>query len=368
MSLWDSVPESLRSGGALDTLRPALESVDAPAPTERAESDGTWRIWSTTLGGAQPVSLDPATGGFRVGPAGGGGGAASTPLEFPDPRVGLELGLRLAAPGGAPDGTVRVVVDTPSAVLRLPFLRGAQLDAQGQLRADPANPSVRFLLPALRVRLLRPAGGALDVSLAAATAPGGTPVDKIYDFVRMEPPYALIGPGDVVGFAFRAAVLDLSGVAAPGSVPGVPPSARTMPAEWQGLYLPEARLFVAPSGMEGLAVSAGVRDLWIGIGRHAGVTGLFEAEVVNRGSAPTVRLRFQTPTGEWIGVPDADPRRRSAFPSAPASTPTPAAGSRRSPGRSPPAPPSPPPTGSTSRCRPWERSPSPCAPPTRRRT
>lgn len=109
----------------------------------------------------------------------------------------------------------------------------------------------------------------------------------------MEPPYALIGPGDVVGFAFRAAVLDLSGTAGPG--------------EWQGFYLPEARIFVAPSGLEGLAVSGGVREMWVGIGRHAGVTGLFEAEVVNRGAAPAVRLRLQTATGEWIGVPDAEP-------------------------------------------------------------
>ena len=63
---------------------------------------------------------------------------------------------------------------------------------------------------------------------------------------------------------------------------------------------------MSPNGLEGLAVSAGVRDLWIGIGRHAGVTGVFEAEVVNRGAAPKVRLRFQTPSGEWIGVPDID--------------------------------------------------------------
>lgn len=80
-----------------------------------------------------------------------------------------------------------------------------------------------------------------------------------------------------------------------------------MPGRWQGIYLPEARLFVAPSGLEGLAASGGVRNLWIGFGRHAGITGLFEAEVVQRGTAPQVRLRLQTPTGEWIGIPDDDP-------------------------------------------------------------
>jgi large repetitive protein len=297
VSLWDELPAGLRDTGAVDGLEPLLDNLTSQPPTERTEPDGTWKIWQSTLGDSQPLSFDPSAGGFRRG-----AGTGSTPLEFPDPTVDVELGLRLTGPGGDPDGTVRVIVETPGAVLRIPQLRGAQLDAQGQLRPDPANPVVRFLLPALRVRVLRPAGGAVGVSLlSAATGPAQ---DHIYDFVRMEPPHALVGPGTTVGFAFRAAVLDLSGTAGPS---GVPPEARTMPAEWQGLWLPEVRLFVAPDGLEGLAVSAGVRDLWIGIGRHEGVTGVFEAEVVNRGADPKVRLRFQTPTGEWIGVPDTDP-------------------------------------------------------------
>ncbi|WP_372594859.1 hypothetical protein [Actinotalea sp.] len=217
--------------------------------------------------------------------------------------MGIELGLRLDA-AGDPDGTVRVVLSTPRAALRVPYLRGARLDAQGQLRADPNRPSVRFHLPSLRVQLLRPVDGAIDVELLSATAGAGTVADEIYDFIRMDPPHALIGPGDVVGFAFRAAILDLSGEAGPS---GVPDGARTQPDAWQGLYLPEVRLFVAPDGLEGIAVSAGVRELWIGVGAHAGVTGEFNAEVVNRGTAPTVRLRFQTPSGAWIGVPDGDP-------------------------------------------------------------
>ena len=87
----------------------------------------------------------------------------------------------------------------------------------------------------------------------------------------------------------------------------MPVNARTQPSAWQGLYLPEVRLFVAPTGLEGLACSAGVRDLWIGIGKHAGATGLFDAEVVNRGTSPTVRLAFQGPAGEWYAVRDSDP-------------------------------------------------------------
>lgn len=303
-TLWDLLPASARQGGALASLEPLLQAVPVPPPlagTERTESDGTtWRIWTTSLGGTDPLAVDPATGQVSRGAPGAAAGSA-TLIEFPDPNVDVELGLRLDAPGGAPDGTVRVILTTPRAIVRLPFLRGAMLDATGMLRADPAHPAVRFHLPALRVQLLRPDGGALGVELLAASTGAGTPPDRLYEFTTMEPPYALIGPGDVVGFAFRTAVLDLSGTAGPG---GVPAGARAMPGEWQGLYLPDARLFVAPSGLEGLAVSAGVRDFWIGIGAHAGVTGLVEAEVVNRGAAPQVRLRLRTPTGEFIGVAD----------------------------------------------------------------
>lgn len=303
MSLWDDMPPSLTNGGSLDALEPVLDSIDTPTEEERVEDDGfSWRIWTTSVGGDQPLSLDPATGSFNRSPS--TARSTSTPIVFPDPGVDLELGLRLTGAGGDPDGTVRLVIDTPSAIVRLPFLRGAVLDAQGQLRADLNNPDVRFTLPALRVRLLRPAGEGIGVKLLSSTVGGAPPQDQIFDFIRMEPPHALIGPGEVVGFAFRSATLDLTGEAGPA---GVPANARTQPADWQGLYLPEARLFVAPTGLEGLAVSAGVRDLWIGIGQHAGVTGLFDAEVVNRGESPTVRLAFQGPAGEWYPVQDSDP-------------------------------------------------------------
>lgn len=94
-------------------------------------------------------------------------------------------------------------------------------------------------------------------------------------------------------------MLDLSGTAGPG----VPAGARAMPGAWQGFFLPEARLFVSPNGMQGIAASAGVRNLWIGIGAHEGVTGVFEAEVVNRGESPTVRVHFTTSTGEHVADP-----------------------------------------------------------------
>ncbi len=292
MTLWDQLPQAVRGSGTLDQLRPLLQSLNGTHVGERTDGDGTWDVWTGSGTWPGPVAFDPGTRGF-----GAGAGSSSTPIEFPDPTVGIELGLHLTATGGSMDGGWRVVLSVPICLVRLPFLRGAELDGRGQLRANGLP--VTFTLPALRVQAKQLAGGSVGVELLSATT-GGAAVDQIYEMIEMSPPYALIGPENVVGFAFRTAVLDLSGTGGPS---GVPPEARAMPADWQGLWLPEARLFVSPSGLEGIAVSAGVRNLWIGLGAHAGVTGILEAEVVNRGSAPVISVHFLTATGEWVGDP-----------------------------------------------------------------
>lgn len=299
MDLWSSLPSEVRDDGGLDGLEPLLSNVDVEDDGQVSDGDGFWQQWTLRVGGDDPLSIDPATGSFtRDEPS------DRAPLEFPDPRVAVVLRLHLTGDGGDPDGWVQVLVTTPAGRLRIPELRAARLDAQGQLRPLAGDQPVTFLLPAFRLRFERTADGPVDVELLSTATDPAAAADQIYDFVRMEPPYALVGPGETVGFAFRAAVLDLSGTAGPS---GVPPEARTMPDAWQGLWLPEVRLFVSPNGMEGIAVSGGVRDLWIGIGAHAGVTGIFEAEVVNRGQDPDVRMRFLTSTGRWIPVPDTDP-------------------------------------------------------------
>lgn len=294
MSLWDELPAGARNSGTLDGLQSVLESVDGTGPTEETDADGTWSVYTATLNLTRPLALDPRTGSFTSS-----SGSTGTPIEFRDPNLSVAVGLHLTGPGGTRDDGWRIIVGAPSIALRTPFLRGAFVDAQGQLRADPAQPTVAFVLPALRIRVMQLAGDSTAVKLLSATTTG-SPTDNVYDFIRMEPPHALIGPGDTVGFAYRTAVLDLSGTEGPS---GVPATARVLPDEWQGLYLPEIRLFVAPTGVEGLAVSAGTRNLWIGIGEHEGVTGIFEAEVVNRGQTPSLSVRFVTATGEHIGDP-----------------------------------------------------------------
>lgn len=294
MSLWDQIPSGAKNGGGLDPLRSVLESTNGSGPVEETDADGTWLVYTATMNLTGPLALDPRTGAFSSSSGSGG-----TPLEFRDPNISAALGVHLTGPGGTRDGGWRVIVGAPSLAVRTPFLRGAFVDAQGQLRADPARPTVAFVLPALRIRVMQLAGAPTGVKLLSATTTG-SPTDNVYDFIRMEPAHALIGPDETIGFAYRTAVLDLSGTAGPS---GVPPTARVLPNDWQGLYLPEIRLFVSPTGVEGLAVSAGVRDLWIGIGVHEGITGIFEAEVVNRGQTPSLSVRFATPSGEHIADP-----------------------------------------------------------------
>ena len=107
MSLWDDMPSSLKSGGQLDSLEPVLDSVDTPVETERTEDDGfTWRIWTTTVGGDQPLSVDPATGSFSRSPS-------SRPTRGSGKTIGVPvliaaLGLRLSGPGcGCPGPACR---------------------------------------------------------------------------------------------------------------------------------------------------------------------------------------------------------------------------------------------------------------------
>jgi large repetitive protein len=293
MSMWDDLPAPVQNSGALDALRPLLEDLDVTGPTETTDDAGTWDTWTFDQDLTRPLALNPRTGGF-----GSSQGSTGTPIEFTDPHVDGDFSLHKTGPGGARDDGWRLRIASPSFLFRVPFLRGAMLDGQGQLRADPAKPQVGFVVPKVRFEVKQLAGASVGMRILSATTTG-TPVDEIYEFIRMDPPYALVGPSDCVGFAFRTAVLDLSGTAGPG----VPAGARAMPGDWQGFFLPEARLFVAPSGMEGIAVSAGVRNLWIGIGAHEGVTGVFEAEVVNRGTNPAVRVHFRSATGEYFGDP-----------------------------------------------------------------
>lgn len=188
-------------------------------------------------------------------------------------------------------------------VLRPPFLRGATRQPDGQLVPDPAHEQVKITLPRIKMRLTQGSGNN-DPIAATLLSAGATGLDDpgdiaVAELIKMDPPYAFIGPSNVVGFGFRSGVLDLSN----GSTPPDVLSQFGFDESWTGLYLPEIRLFVAPHGAKDFAVDAGVRNLLIGIGGSSGVTGDFELTVLNQGAGPLkLGARFYDADGRGYGI------------------------------------------------------------------
>src|SRR5690606_10593886 len=98
--------------------------------------------------------------------------------------------------------------------LRPPFLKPAKMEPDGLLVPDTSRPDVVFHLPKIKIRIRQ--GSVLDASVPVKRVSiGATGLDDPGDLgaaqlITMDPPYAFIGPGQFVGFAFRSAFLDLA--------------------------------------------------------------------------------------------------------------------------------------------------------------
>ena len=191
-------------------------------------------------------------------------GSGSGATDFPGSRFKLELLLT-------------------SVTVHLPFLRGAKLDStSGLLSDDPAQTDVKITLPKILVAINQgdSIGDSLSFTLESWGAEGlDDPTDLLEaQLIQMDPPYALAGTGHVFGFGFRKAILDLSDDHTPPEIL----SQFGAGDDWKGVYLPEVRLFVAPSGLTGLAVDASAKDFLIGVNDTPGISGDFELDVVNQ--------------------------------------------------------------------------------------
>ncbi len=296
MTVWDDIGTQLDNPALLQRLEPLLNRLDDTPEDVPDDNGDPWRVWEDDVGSGDALTIIP--GSSTVGT----GGANDGVLVMPDPTVNVRVALALDVLGGTPTGGIRLTLRTPGLIFRPPELVPAQLDSRGQLKPDPSKQHVEFHLPRVRIRIERPADGAFSTRLLGASAdPDDVGPERLYEFIRMEPRYALSGPDATFGFAFRSAVLDMSETDTPNS-PGA--DVISLPDDWQGLWLPEVRIFVAPDGLQGIAVSAGVRDLYIGIGDSAGLSGEFQVEVVNRGGDPTIGLRIHTANGELIPIAD----------------------------------------------------------------
>lgn len=287
-------------------------------------------------GNVEPPSFDPVTGTLRAGASNTEGHPRTQPdrsepwLDITDTR--LEFSLCVArVPGGIIENAAGQLVGEPDAEpvldvlnvldqdfpgtgflldlvlsgieLRPPFLQPAQMEPNGLLIPHPSRADVVFHLPKVKVRVSQgsAADAVLDVSLVSLGVSGldDPGAMEAAELITMEPAYAFIGSGRVVGFAFRSAYLDLS----EGYTPPEVLEQFGFDEAWTGLYLPEVRLFFSPNGAEDLAVNVGVENLLIGLGDSSGVTGDFDLAVINQGSGE-LRLgaRFFDSEGRAIGI------------------------------------------------------------------
>ncbi len=187
--------------------------------------------------------------------------------------------------------------------IRPPLLHPAKMEANGLLVPDTSRNDVVFELPKVKVRLSQGSGNdaTLDAALVSLGVSGlDDPGDlSAAKMISMQPAYAFIGTGRVVGFAFRTAYLDM----ADGYTPPEILDQFGFDARWTGLYLPEIRLFFAPHGAEDFAVNAGVENFLIGLGDSSGITGDFDLAVINQGNGHLkVSARFFDTQGHAIGI------------------------------------------------------------------
>jgi hypothetical protein len=192
-------------------------------------------------------------------------------------------------------------------ILRPPFLLPAKLLPSGQLVEDTTKSDVKINLPKIKVRLAQGSSNndPLTVALLSAGATGlDDPGDPgVAQLISMDPPYAFIGPSKIVGFGFRSATLDLS----TGSAPPDILAQFGFDESWTGLYLPEIRLFIAPHGADDFAVDAGARNLLIGFGASAGITGDFDLEVIDQGTGKLqLGARFYDAGGQSYAITRVD--------------------------------------------------------------
>ncbi|URI08560.1 hypothetical protein MW290_23555 [Aquincola tertiaricarbonis] len=209
--------------------------------------------------------------------------------------------------------TLDLILKAPS--LRPPFLHPAKLNVQGLLEPDAAVSEVEIGLPRLRFRLSHgnDSGSQLAFELVQAGAAGlDDPADiGVAELVSMTPPYAFIGGASdrVVGIGFRSAVLDLSNESTPPALL----SKAQVGDDWTGLYLPEVRIFIAPSGARDFTFEAGANELLIGFGEAGGLWGDFEAMLVNQGSGELkLGARFVDAGGRLWGIERSSPTEATA--------------------------------------------------------
>lgn len=252
----------------------------------------------------------------------GGGGGVPTPLA--NAKVGAiltNLGQGSPVPGALAADSIGTLFHLDllidAATLHLPFFTGALLQPDGLLAPDPAHPDVTVTLPKIKLSLEQTAGavgGAVTdpvVSIRFDSWAAHDIVDPAGagygELIRMDPPYALIGPDAVLGFGVNSIVLDLSGTETPPALL----EKFGVGDDFRGMYFPDVRVFVKPPGLHGLGIDVSARELLVGLGPAGGVSSIFGLDIVKPDAPQSVTVTIYDEFGgivDRVALPDvADP-------------------------------------------------------------
>lgn len=215
-------------------------------------------------------------------------------------------GTGTAARGDAPGTSFTLDLLFDVATLHLPFLRAARLKPDGMLEADPASPPVKLRLPKIKISVTQTAGAVTPAPLdpevqvrldSWAASDIDDPAGTAYaELLRMEPPYALIGPGEALGFGFDSVILDLSGDVTPPELL----DKFGVGEDFRGIYLPDARVFFVLGSSSTFGFDISARELLVGIGPEGGVSGIFGLDIVHPASAQEATVSIYDDRGALL--------------------------------------------------------------------
>ena len=217
-------------------------------------------------------------------------GAGSQVAEVQDALNSLEIVAATGDPSDYPGVAFRLELMLSAITLHLPsdeFLP-AQVGPDRWLVPDTSHENVRFTLPKIAMNIVQ--GDTIGDINVKFRAWGINSLDDPADLeagelISMTPPLCL-HKSRAVGFGLEKAVLDLSDDFTP---PEILENFGTGD-DFEGLWLPHVRIFVAPSGMTGFAFDVRANDLLIGF--NSGVSGEFAADIMRRNDRLSVTPRL----------------------------------------------------------------------------
>lgn len=212
----------------------------------------------------------------------------------------LDTDLADPPPSLAPGTGFTLDLLVTAMVIRPPGLVPAEVE-DGLLVRHRTLSEVRIGLPKVKLRLamagVPDASGGVPVTLDLLSL-GAEGLDDpgdlgVAELVTMDPPHALFGDSGVLGFGFRSATLDLSA----GSTPPAILKQFGCDDGWRGLYLPEARLYLAPGGRTGLAFTGIVTNVLLSFEGEVVLSADAKLAVIEQGDgALKIGARFVTAT------------------------------------------------------------------------